>query len=326
MNKPILKVQGLTVEFKTRKGVVRAVDGVDFHLQECETLGVVGESGCGKTVMALSILRLVPRPQGRIVAGNIWFQDKDLVRAGEKEVRRIRGNSIAMIFQDPMSSLNPVLKLGFQIEETLHLHRRLKGREATKTALELLKQVGIPDAKAHYSNYPHQLSGGMRQRVMIAIALSCRPQIMIADEPTTALDVTIQAQVLELIKQLKEEIGMSVILITHNMGVVAEMAQKVVVIYTGKVVEMAEVEDLFEYPLHPYTYGLLESLPRARNNCSRLKPIPGIVPNLFKLPAGCSFQDRCSQIQTPCYSKDPPWVEFRKNHWVRCFNPRSEKL
>ncbi len=324
MTGPILEIKGLKTEFQTRKGIVRAVDGVDLALQKGETLGVVGESGCGKSVMALSIMRLVPRPQGRIVAGRVWFQGQDLIRVSPKEMRRIRGNDISMIFQEPMTSLNPVFKIGFQIEEVLRLHRGLKGRQAREAALDMLGLVGIPEPQARINDYPHQLSGGMRQRVMIAMALSCRPRIMIADEPTTALDVTIQAQILELMQKLKEEIGMSIILITHDLAVVAETVQKVAVMYTGKLVELAEVEELFAHPLHPYTRGLFDSMPTAGHDRSTLRPIPGVVPNLFELPPGCAFQNRCPQTQSRCHAQPPLLSELRDRHWVRCFNPREE--
>ena len=287
--KPILEIQGLTVEFTTRKGIARAVEDLDLLLNHGETLGVVGESGCGKSVTALSILRLIPRPHGSIAAGSILFNGLDLVRAPDKEIRRIRGSAISMIFQEPMTSLNPIFKVGFQIEEVMRLHRGLKGRRARRAVLDVLEMVGIPDPGARFNDYPHQLSGGMRQRVMIAMALSCRPQIMIADEPTTALDVTIQAQILELMHELKDRIGMSMLLITHDLGVIAQTAQKVAVMYTGRVVEMAEVGELFEHPLHPYTRGLFESLPGKGRDKSFLQPIPGSVPNLIDLPPGVPF-------------------------------------
>jgi peptide/nickel transport system ATP-binding protein/oligopeptide transport system ATP-binding protein len=320
---PILEVRGLKTQFQTRKGIVRAVDGVDLTLHKGETLGVVGESGCGKSVMALSILQLVPKPQGRIADGSILFQGQDLVRLSPGEIRRIRGNDISMIFQEPMTSLNPVFKVGFQIEEVLRLHQGLKGAKAREAVLDMLQLVGIPEPQARIDDYPHQLSGGMRQRIMIAMALSGRPKIMIADEPTTALDVTIQAQILALMHGLKDEIEMSIILITHDLGVVAETAQKVAVMYAGQVVELAEVEELFEHPLHPYTWGLFESLPKAGRGGAPLRPIPGVVPNLFELPSGCAFQDRCSQPQSQCRLEAARLEELRPGHWVRCFNPRG---
>jgi peptide/nickel transport system ATP-binding protein len=320
----ILEIHDLKTQFTTRKGIVRAVDGVDLTLQKGETLGVVGESGCGKSVMALSILGLVPKPQGRIAGGSIIFGGKNLVNLSSREIRKIRGNDISMIFQEPMTSLNPVFKVGFQIEEVLRLHRRLKGRKVKEMAIEMLRLVGIPEPETRINDYPHQLSGGMRQRIMIAMALSCRPQIMIADEPTTALDVTIQAQILDLMQQLKKEIGMSIILITHNLGVIAETAHRVAVMYAGKVVELATVEELFEYPLNPYTIGLFESLPAADPNRPTLRSIPGVVPNLAQLPPGCAFQGRCSQNMEICRLKPPPWKEIRPKHWIRCWNPRVQ--
>jgi peptide/nickel transport system ATP-binding protein/oligopeptide transport system ATP-binding protein len=271
--------------------------------------------------MALSILGLVPKPQGRITGGSIIFKGKDLVKLKSNEIRRIRGNDISMIFQEPMTSLNPVFKVGFQIEEVLRLHRGLKGRKVKEMTIEMLRLVGIPEPEARINDYPHQLSGGMRQRIMIAMAMSCRPQIMIADEPTTALDVTIQAQILELMQQLKEEIGMSIILITHNLGVIAETAHRVAVMYAGKVVELATVEELFDHPLNPYTIGLFESLPTVDSNRPSLRSIPGVVPNLAELPAGCAFQDRCAQNKEICRFEPPPWAELRPKHWVRCWNP-----
>jgi oligopeptide/dipeptide ABC transporter ATP-binding protein len=321
VNHSILQIHDLKTQFQTRKGIVRAVDDIRLEVLQGETLGLVGESGCGKSVMALSILRLVPKPQGRIVSGRILFGGQDLLQISESAIRRIRGNDISMIFQEPMTSLNPVLKVGFQIEEVLRIHRGLKGRKARLSVLDMLKLVGIPEPEARIDDYPHQLSGGMRQRIMIAMALSCRHQIMIADEPTTALDVTMQAQILELMQQLKDEIGMSIILITHDLAVVAETAQRVAVMYAGKVVELADVEELFENPLHPYTYGLFQALPYAIHNRTTLQAIPGIVPNLAELPAGCSFQDRCFKTVNACRVEIPSLLELRPGHWIRCCNP-----
>ncbi|ROQ93447.1 ABC transporter ATP-binding protein [Desulfosoma caldarium] len=320
MTPALLDIQGLCTEFRLRHGVVRAVDGVDLQLHHGETLGIVGESGCGKSVTALSILRLIPKPQGRIAAGRILYAGVDLVSLPESALRRLRGNEISMIFQEPMTSLNPVSTVGFQIQEVLRKHRGLSKKEAAREAVRALSLVGIPDpeSRAHY--YPHQMSGGMRQRVMIAMALACRPRILIADEPTTALDVTIQAQILDLMRRLKEEIGMAVLLITHDLGVVAETCRRVVVMYAGRVVEEASVEELFSNPAHPYTQGLFASLPKIAGPRGKLTPIPGTVPSLHRLPQGCAFQDRCSRAKGPCLVDVPPWTELSQGHRVRCWH------
>ncbi len=321
MTQQLLEITGLCTQFTTRRGIVKAVDGVDLTLNPGETLGVVGESGCGKSVMALSILRLIPGSQGSIAAGSILFGGKDLVRMPESELRRIRGNRISMVFQEPMTSLNPVYTVGFQIEEVLKKHRGMDRRAARHKAAEMLAMVGIPDPPTRLANYPHQMSGGMRQRVMIAMALSCHPQILIADEPTTALDVTIQAQILDLMGRLKEEIGMAVMLITHDLGVVAETCQRVLVMYAGKIVEQAAVEELFTMPGHPYTVGLFQSLPRMGRGPGKLTPIPGTVPSLLRLPLGCPFQDRCHKVRERCRREAPPWQENRPGHRIRCWYP-----
>lgn len=321
MSEPVLEIRGLKTHFYTRRGVVKAVDGVNLTLERHRTLGVVGESGCGKSVMALSILRLIPMPPGRIVAGEILFNGRDLVKVSQKEIKHIRGNDISMIFQEPMTSLNPVLTVGFQIEEVLRKHRGMNKKKARHEAMEILGLVGIPEPAARAKDYPHQMSGGMRQRVMIAMALSCQPQIMIADEPSTALDVTIQAQILDLIRRLQKKIGMSVLLITHDLGVIAETCQEVVVMYAGKVVERAEVTELFAHPCHPYTIGLFESLPKVGGKDGQLKPIPGVVPSLLDMPPGCSFQERCFKAESDCRGMLPPWSEIRPGHWVRCWHP-----
>jgi peptide/nickel transport system ATP-binding protein len=320
VSEPVLEIIGLKTQFRTRRGVVRAVDGLDLVLHPGETFGLVGESGCGKSVTALSILRLLPRPAGRIAAGRILFQGNDLATAGEAEIRRIRGNRISMIFQEPMTSLNPVYTIGFQIEEVLRRHRGMNRAEARAEAGRMLGLVGMPEPDARLDDYPHQFSGGMRQRAMIAMALACRPVLMIADEPTTALDVTIQAQILDLIARLKHEFGMSVLLITHDLGVVAEICRNVAVMYAGKVVESADVDAIFSRPAHPYTVGLFNSLPGVGGREGGLKPIPGVVPSLSNLPPGCAFQDRCFRRHAAC-DAEPPWQRIAAGHHARCWKP-----
>ncbi len=320
MPEPILQIQGLVTQFQTRRGKVNAVDGVDLSLGRQETLGVVGESGCGKSVTALSIMRLLPQPAGTIAAGQIHFQGMDLARLDMASMRRIRGNDIAMIFQEPMTCLNPVYTIGFQMVETLRKHRRLSRREARREAARMLDLAGIPEPVQRLDDYPHQMSGGMRQRVMIAMALSCRPQIIIADEPTTALDVTIQAQILDLMARLKDETGMSILFITHDLAVVAEICQRVVVMYTGKIVESASVAALFSQPAHPYTVGLFQSLPSLGGKQGELHPIAGMVPSLHSLPAGCSFKNRCFRADCHC-DQPPPWQAVAHDHQVRCWHP-----
>jgi peptide/nickel transport system ATP-binding protein len=321
MKNPLLEIQGLKTYFFTNKGVVKAVDGVDVSIHEGETLGLVGESGCGKSMTALSIMRLVPEPMGRIVDGSIRFGGKNLVKMTESEMRKIRGNQISMVFQEPMTSLNPVFKVGVQIGEVIRLHQEVAAKEAWERSIEMLQMVGIPSPESRVNDYPHQMSGGMRQRVMIAMALSCRPKLMIADEPTTALDVTIQAQILDLINRLKEQVGSSILLITHNLGVVAEVAQYVGVMYAGHIVEYADVIHLFKNPKHPYTVGLFQSIPKKRGSLGRerLKAIPGLVPDLLELPLGCKFQDRCSQLFPKCKEEPPPSIEIEPGHQVRCW-------
>ncbi len=328
----LLEVDNLKVHFFTDEGVVKAVDGVSFHIDKGETLAVVGESGSGKSVTSLSIMRLIPSPPGKIVDGAIRFRGKDgveknLVELPEAEMRKIRGNDIAMIFQEPMTSLNPVYTVGDQIAEAIMLHQGKTKKEALEMAAEMLELVGIPEPKKRLSNYPHQMSGGMRQRVMIAMALSCNPSLLIADEPTTALDVTIQAQILELMKQLQEEIGMSVLFITHNLGVVAEIADRVVVMYAGRAVEEADVVPTFKEPLHPYTMGLLNSVPRvdrAAEQQERLEAIPGNVPNPLFLPPGCAFHPRCRWFEAGrCDAEVPPLEDAGDGHMVRCFRWRE---
>ncbi|MBP1715667.1 MAG: peptide transporter ATP-binding protein [Deltaproteobacteria bacterium] len=317
----LLKIRNLQTYFYTDDGVAKAVDGVDLELVEGGTLGVVGESGCGKSVTALSIMRLIPDPPGKIIQGKILFNRKDLLALSEAEMRKIRGRSISMIFQEPMTSLNPVFQIGDQISEVLTLHEGLSKKEAWNRSIEMLKMVGIPAAERRVTEYPHQLSGGMRQRAMIAMALACSPKLMIADEPTTALDVTIQAQILELINRLQREKGMSVILITHNLGVIAETAQMVAVMYAGRVVEYTDVRTLFATPQHPYTQGLLKSIPRLDQDHAKkakLEAIPGLVPSLLDLPPGCKFSNRCKYVFEKC-NQEPPLEEVSSGHFVRCW-------
>ncbi len=315
---PILEIKDLTVEFDTEAGVVHAVNGVSFTLEKGEALGVVGESGCGKSVTALSILGLLQTPPAKIVSGEVLFEDRNLLSLSQEEMREIRGNRISMIFQEPMTSLNPVFTIGNQIAEAVILHQGLGKKQAMARTLELLKSVQIPSAEQRISEYPHQLSGGMRQRVMIAMALSCNPSILIADEPTTALDVTIQAQILALMNQAREESEMSILLITHDLGVVAEMTERTLVMYAGEVVEIARTIDLFQRPCHPYTIGLLQSIPRLGDR-GRLKAIPGTVAELFELPPGCIFASRCPHVTGECRQRKPEFVELGTGHLVRCF-------
>jgi len=318
----ILKVENLTSIFDTSEGVIRAVDGVDIEIQKKETLGIVGESGCGKSAFALSVMRLLPSPPGRIISGSVFFAGRDLLLLNDEEMRQVRGRDIAMIFQEPMTSLNPVLRVGDQIAEVTRLHRGLSRRESLDHAVEMLRLVGISDPEKRVRDYPHQLSGGMRQRVMIAMAMACNPRLLIADEPTTALDVTIQAQILDLIERLKVEIEMSVIMITHDLGIVAETAQQAVVMYAGWVVEDAQVTELFSSPFHPYTEGLMASLPNPDKNYDRsalLPVIPGAVPNLYHLQPGCRFQDRCGRVMKICHEKEPQLMEVEAGHAVRCW-------
>jgi oligopeptide/dipeptide ABC transporter ATP-binding protein len=316
----LLEIRGLRTIFPSEEGIAAAVDGVDLRVKEGEILGLVGESGCGKSVTAFSILGLV-NPPGRIVAGEIFFEGTDLLKLGEAQMRRIRGNRISMIFQEPMTSLNPVFRVGEQIAEVYRVHRAMSRSEANEAATAMLAKVGIPAAERRAKDYPHQLSGGMRQRVMIAMALACDPRLMLADEPTTALDVTIQAQILELMNEIKTGIGTGIILITHDLGVVAEMADRVAVMYTGRIVEEAPVKSLFADPQHPYTVGLLQSIPRITqisDKRERLHVIAGMVPDLRHLPKGCTFQDRCPEVQPMCV-QDPILEKKTSDHYVRCW-------
>jgi peptide/nickel transport system ATP-binding protein len=323
---PLLEVDDLRTWFYTRDGVVRAVDGVSYRVYPGETLAVVGESGCGKSVTSLSILRLIASPPGKIVGGRLVFAGRNLLELTEAEMRGIRGNEISMIFQEPMTSLNPVLTIGFQIAEALVLHAGLDRRAATERAVEMLRLVNIPEPERRVTQYPHELSGGMRQRVMIAMALSCNPKLLIADEPTTALDVTIQAQILDLMRGLKAKTGAAIVLITHDLGVVAEMAQRVVVMYAGRKVEEAPVEALFARPLHPYTKGLLGSIPRlaeAVEGRKRLAEIPGMVPSLKEAVPGCLFAPRCPHATARCAAEYPPLQEESPGHSVACWEWRT---
>ena len=322
-----LEVEDLGTWFYTRQGIVKAVDGVDFKVASGETLAIVGESGCGKSMTALSLMRLIPDPPGRIVSGAIRLAGRDLLKLSEEEMRRVRGNDISMIFQEPMTSLNPVMTIGKQIAEALVLHRDMNRKQALARAVEMLDLVRIPATAQRAREYPHQLSGGMRQRAMIAMALACNPKVLIADEPTTALDVTIQAQILDLILELQKEFGAAVILITHDLGVVAETAHRVIVMYAGRKVEEAEVGELFARPLHPYTAGLMASIPRldllrgeARQEVDRLQEIPGIVPPLFALPKGCAFAPRCPRADDLCRRERPVYEEKRPAHWAACWH------
>jgi peptide/nickel transport system ATP-binding protein len=318
---PLLEIKGLKTHFKTDDGWLHAVDGVDLTVERGETVGVVGESGCGKSVTAMTVLKLVPMPPGRIVAGQVLWQGRDLVPLPPEEMRKIRAKEIAIIFQEPMTSLNPVYTVGEQIAETLRLHEGLSRKGAMDRAVEMLKLVHIPTPKRRVNDYPHQFSGGMRQRVMIAMALSCNPKLLIADEPTTALDVTIQAQILELLNELKGRLGMSIMLITHAMGVVAETAQRVVVMYAGKVVEEASAAELFARPRHPYTQGLIRSIPRidkAATRKVRLEAIAGVVPKLIEPAEGCRFAPRCKHAVVACTQATPPLREAAPGHKVAC--------
>ncbi|MBM4340235.1 MAG: ABC transporter ATP-binding protein [Deltaproteobacteria bacterium] len=316
----LLQVKDLKTYFYTDAGVVKAVDGVSYDLSQGETLGLVGESGCGKSVSALSILRLIAYPPGKIVGGEIFFEGKDLLKISEEEIRQIRGNQIAMIFQEPMTSLNPVLTIGLQIGEALELHRNMNKKEAREEILRLLKMVGIPDPERRIDDYPHQFSGGMRQRVMIAMALSCNPKLLIADEPTTAVDVTIQAQLLEVVKELTSRLGTAVILITHNLGVVARHVNRMAVMYAGRIVEQGPAAEVYAHPHHPYTIGLLASVPRLdQPRKERLVPIDGQPPNLISLPPGCSFVPRCSYRMEICFKERPELRPVGDRHFTACW-------
>jgi peptide/nickel transport system ATP-binding protein len=321
-DKPLLDIKGLKTYYYTEDGIVRAVDGVDFCVYPGEVLGLVGESGCGKSVTSLSIMRLIA-PPGKVVAGEIWFEGKDLLKLSEKEMIKIRGDRISMIFQQPQTSLNPVFMAGDQVAEVLNIHEKMKDAEAWEHAVDMLRAVGIPDPERRARSFPHELSGGQAQRVMIAMALALRPALLIADEPTTALDVTIQAQILDLMRQLRREFGASVILITHDLGVIAEMAERVAVMYAGEIVEQADVNTIFDQPLHPYTHGLLGSIPVLGKRKERLDVIPGSVPNLVNLPPGCRFAPRCKARMENglriCTELKPDLLPSADGHLVRCW-------
>jgi oligopeptide transport system ATP-binding protein len=316
---PLLEVKDLRVEFNTADGVVKAVNGISYTIEEGEIVGIVGESGSGKSVGVLSLMRLIPEQVGRIVSGEVWFQGQDLLKLAPEKLRQVRGNEIAMIFQDPMTSLNPVLTIGKQIGESLKLHQGLDDNQAQKRAIELMDMVGLPMAAQRIHQYPHQLSGGLRQRVMIAMGLSCDPRLLIADEPTTALDVTIQAQILREIKRLQKELGMAVIWITHDLGVVAGLVEKVLVMYGGHIVERAQVDDLYDRPRHPYTLGLLQSIPHMATSAQDLTPIEGLPPDLTNLPAGCPFAARCSFVVEMCRQENPALEAVGEEHTAACW-------
>ena len=316
----VLEIKNLRTEFHTEAGVVRAVNGVSHELHEGETLGIVGESGCGKSVSMLSVMRLLTSPPANIAEGEVIFSGKDLLKLSDAEMRDIRGAQIAMIFQDPMTSLNPVLTIGFQLTEPLLLHFQMPKEKARERAAELLEMVGIPEAETRLDDYPHQFSGGMRQRVMIAMALACNPSVLIADEPTTALDVTIQAQIIELVKRLRDQIGMSLIWITHDLALIAGLADRMAVMYAGFVVEEADVDEVYETPLHPYTEALLHSLPSMeKREGHKLRSIEGFPPDLIALPQGCPFAPRCTYVMDKCLQENPPLVKITPDHKVACW-------
>lgn len=317
---PILTVDNLTVDFTSARGTARAIDGISFAVMPGETIAIVGESGCGKSVSSLSIMGLVPSPPGKIVDGSIKFKDRELIGLNEKEYRKVRGNDISMIFQEPMTALNPVLKISTQMVDVIRLHNKVSKSQAKARAIKMLEAVGIPSPEKRINEYPHQLSGGMRQRVMIAMALSCGPELLLADEPTTALDVTIQSQVMSEMVRLQKELGMAVILVTHDLGVVAESCQRVVVMYCGQIIEQAPVNEIFANPKHPYTKGLLKSIPVVREKkIARLPTIEGVVPDLLDLPTGCRFAERCNYANEKCKNNRP--TLSGKTHQVACFNP-----
>ena len=321
-NNHLLKIRNLKTYFDIRRSVLKAVDDVSLSIEAGKTLGLVGESGCGKSVTAESIMGLVPMPPGRMAGGEILFEGVDLLQLPESKMKKIRGNRISMIFQEPMTSLNPVFTVGDQVAEVFRLHQGLSRRETRNKVIEMFHLVGIPAAELRITDYPHQMSGGMRQRVVIAMALACNPKLMIADEPTTALDVTIQAQILDLMNKLKEETGASILFITHDLGVIAEMAQNVAVMYAGKVMEEADVDTLFAEPKHPYTVGLMSSIPvlGREKKRRRLSTIPGVVPSLFKLSEGCLFNERCTEAREECRRIEPPIINLGNGHMVRCHN------
>lgn len=319
----LLRIRDLVVEYDTDEDVVQAVNHIDLQLGKGETLGLVGETGAGKTTIAKAILRILPDPPSRVKAGEIYFEGKDILKLSEGKMRKIRGNKIAMIFQDPMTALNPIETVGSQIAEAIGLHEKLSKAEVQKRAVDMLEMVGIPGER--YGEYPHQFSGGMKQRVVIAMALACRPELLLADEPTTALDVTIQAQVLDMMESLKEKLNTSMILITHDLGIVAVMCDRVAVVYAGEIVEQGTTEEVFDFPGHPYTLGLFQSLPRLDSTEKRLKPINGLMPDPTNLPEGCKFYDRCPYACEKCKEKEPEMREYRPGHFVRCIRQGGEK-
>jgi len=322
----LLEVKDLRTEFHTQDGIVHAVNGVSFTVDEGETLGMVGESGCGKSQTVLSVMRLIPVPPGKIAGGQVLFQGRDLLQVDDEEIRSVRGNKIAMVFQDPMTSLNPVLTIGTQIGESLELHLGMTREQARHRSVELLKMVGIPEAESRLDDYPHQFSGGMRQRVMISMALSCSPQLLIADEPTTALDVTIQAQIVDIVKRLKSELGMAIIWITHDLGIIAGLADRINVMYAGYVIETAPSRDIFANPSHPYTLGLLASIPRLdETRKEKLSPIEGLPPDLIQMPTGCPFYDRCRFRTQKCLEENPSLISVGMRHWSACWNWEEAK-
>ncbi|MBD3425484.1 MAG: ATP-binding cassette domain-containing protein [Candidatus Latescibacteria bacterium] len=324
MDNNLLRVRNLKTVFRTIAGEAVAVDGISFDMAEGETLGLVGESGCGKSVTALSVMRLVRNPPGRIVSGTVEFGGRDLLRIPEKEIRKVRGNSISIVFQEPLSSLNPVFTCGEQIREVIAVHKKAGRRESRKKAVEMLRMVHIPDPEKSYRKYPHQMSGGMRQRVMIAMALCCQPELLIADEPSTALDVSVQAQILELLEELRSRMGMSVLLISHDLSVIAQMADRVMVMYAGRIVEGAAAGELFSNPSHPYTAALLRSMPGYAPPGEKFSVIEGTVPNPVKLPPGCKFSDRCPERMEKCLAEEPPFLDAGPGHICRCWLMEGE--
>ncbi|MAT44786.1 MAG: peptide ABC transporter ATP-binding protein [Anaerolineaceae bacterium] len=316
----LLKVQDLETQFRVREGIVHAVNGVSFSLKEGETLGIVGESGCGKSVTVMSMLRLIPSPPGKVVAGQAFYQGKDLLKMSDEEIRHVRGSQISMVFQDPMTSFNPVLTIGRQVAEPLEIHQGMSRKQAYERVADMLELVGIPKAKARLNDYPHQFSGGMRQRVMIAMSLVCNPSVLIADEPTTALDVTIQAQIVELVKELRDKLGMAIIWITHDLGVIAGLADRMAVMYGGYIIETAPVKSLYANPTHPYTLGLLNSLPRLdTDQYRRLESIDGLPPILMDKPTSCPFAPRCTFVREHCLQENPPLLETGPDHYAACW-------
>lgn len=318
MAKNLLEIKNLKTHFELEDKTIYAVNGIDFSIGKKEVVALIGESGSGKSVTALSVMGLIPEPPGKVVDGSIIFNGKDLLKKSKKEMKVLRGNEISMVYQEPMNSLNPMLSIGYQIKESLAIHKKIKGKKAKEMAIDMLRKVEIPEPEKRYKSYPYQLSGGMRQRVMIAMALICNPKLLIADEPTTALDVTIQAEILDLIKRLKDEYDTSVLLITHDLGVVTEMADKIVVMYSGKIMEIAPTRELYHNPLHPYTNGLMKCIPRFNTSKGELYTIGGSVPDLSYEPKGCEFYDRCNKRMEQCKNNKPKLVEISKNHYIKC--------